>query len=104
MPHIYLGWLGALLFSISAIPQVIKTIKTKEADDLSLCFLLLWFFGEVCTLIYILIDDSILNITHYPLYINYVANIVMITYLLYAKHKYKGCRREHVSVLETHVK
>ena len=92
MPHIYLGWVGALLFSISAIPQVIKTIKTKEADDLSVCFLFLWFFGEVCTLIYLLIDDSLLSITHYPLYINYIANIIMISYLLWAKKKYSGNR------------
>ena len=88
MWHLYVGWFGAFLFSISAIPQVIKTMKTKEADDLSICFLLLWFFGEVSTLIYILVDDSLLAITHYPLYINYIVNIIMIAYLLYAKHKY----------------
>ena len=88
MGHIYLGWFGAFLFSVCAIPQVLKTMKTREADDLSICFLLMWFFGEIFTLIYILIDDSLLLITHYPLYVNYVANIVMITYLLWAKKKY----------------
>jgi uncharacterized protein with PQ loop repeat len=70
------------------VPQVIKTWKTKEADDLSWLFLLFWLFGEILMLIYIIIDDGLIGITHYPLYINYVFNIIMVVYLIYAKKIY----------------
>jgi uncharacterized protein with PQ loop repeat len=92
MWHQVLGWIGAILFAICAVPQVIKTYKTKEADDLSWLFLLFWIGGEILTFIYIIIDDISLNITHYPLYINYVFNILLVMYLLYAKAKYKKKR------------
>ena len=88
MFHIYLGWIGAILFSICGFPQAIKTWKTKKAGDLSWLFLLMWWGGEVLTLFYILIDDAILGITHFPLYINYVINLIIIYYLIYAKAHY----------------
>jgi uncharacterized protein with PQ loop repeat len=49
MVHQYIGWLGAFLFAICAVPQVVKTWKTKKAGDLSWLFLLLWLFGELFT-------------------------------------------------------
>lgn len=88
MIHTYLGWIGAFLFATCAVPQVIKTWKTKKAGDLSWLFLLFWFFGELFTLTYILIDDSLIGITHFPLYINYIFNIILVIYLIYAKKSY----------------
>jgi len=88
MIHTYLGWLGGFLFAICALPQVIKTYKTKKAEDLSWLFLLFWFFGEVFTLIYIIVDDNLLNIRHYPLYLNYIFNLILVLYLIYAKKYY----------------
>ncbi|MCX6793378.1 MAG: PQ-loop domain-containing transporter [Candidatus Falkowbacteria bacterium] len=86
--HEYIGWIGAFLFAICAVPQVIKTWQTKKADDLSWLFLLFWLFGEILMLIYLIIDDAALGITHYPLYVNYIFNIVMVLYLVYAKKVY----------------
>lgn len=83
-----IGWLGAFLFAICAVPQVIKTWKSKKADDLSWLFLFFWLAGEILMCVYIVIDDITLGITHYPLYMNYAFNIVMVIYLLYAKRKY----------------
>jgi len=88
MIHIYIGWIGAILFAICAVPQVIKTWKTKKADDLSGLFLLFWLFGELFTFTYIIVDDVILNITHFPLYVNYFFNTLLVIYLLYAKRYY----------------
>jgi uncharacterized protein with PQ loop repeat len=88
MIHHFIGWLGAFLFAICAVPQVIKTWKTKKADDLSWLFLLFWFFGEILTLTYIIIDDILLGIYHYPLYFNYILNILLLFYLIYAKAYY----------------
>jgi len=89
MIHQYIGWLGAFLFTICAVPQVVKTWRTKKADDLSWLFLLFWLFGEVFTFAYIIIDDIIEQITHFPLYINYLVNTVLVVYLIYAKKVYK---------------
>ena len=88
--HEYIGWLGAFFFAICAIPQVVKTYETKQTGDLSFMFLLLWFLGEVFTFFYIIIDDMHIGITHFPLYTNYVFNIVLVIYLLYAKIYYKN--------------
>ncbi len=85
-----IGWIGAALFAICALPQAVKTFKTKKADDLSWLFLLLWFFGEIFTFIYLIIDDLKLNTTHFPLYINYVFNTLIVVYLMYAKKHYKS--------------
>ncbi len=89
MIHNFLGWIGAILFGICAVPQVIHTWKTKSAKDLSWLFLLFWFFGEIFTLTYIFYDDFLNQIYHYPLYFNYIFNIVLLFYLLYAKATYK---------------
>jgi uncharacterized protein with PQ loop repeat len=89
MIHVFIGWIGAFLFAICAVPQVIKVWKTKKADDLSWLFLLFWLSGEMFTFIYIVIDDLLVKITHFPLYVNYVFNIVLVSYLAYAKKYYK---------------
>ena len=83
------GWFGAFLFATCAIPQVVKTWKSKKAGDLSLLFLLLWLGGELFSMVYIMVDDFSLKITHFPLYVNYIFNTVMVIYLVYAKRYYK---------------
>jgi len=89
MIHQIIGWIGAFLFAICAVPQVIKTYKSKKADDLSWLFLLFWLFGEILTFTYIILDDLLLKITHFPLYVNYLFNIILVLYLVYAKKFYK---------------
>ncbi len=89
MIHHYIGWIGAFLFAICAVPQVLKTWKTKKAGDLSMLFLMFWLFGELLTFAYIIVDDVLLEITHFPLYINYFFNTLLVLYLIYAKRYYK---------------
>jgi uncharacterized protein with PQ loop repeat len=89
MYHNIFGWIGAILFTICAVPQVIKTWKSKRVDDLSLMFLLFWLGGEIFTMFYVIVDDTLLGITHFPLYINYFFNAVLVFYLIYAKKYYK---------------
>ena len=88
MFHVVLGWIGAFLFAVCAVPQVVKTWRSRSAGDLSWLFLLFWFFGEVLTLAYIITDDVLESITHYPLYLNYMFNTVLVIYLIYAKAFY----------------
>lgn len=74
------GWLGSMLFAISAIPQAIHSFKTKQSEGVTWGLLLLWFFGEIFTLIYVLPKDDVL-----PLLMNYMLNIVFISVILYYK-------------------
>jgi uncharacterized protein with PQ loop repeat len=89
MLHDLMGWIGAFFFAVCAIPQVLKTWKTKKAGDLSGWFLAFWLLGEILTFAYIVIDDILLGITHFPLYINYFFNTLLVIYLIYAKRYYK---------------
>ena len=83
-----IGWIGNILFAICAIPQVIKTFQTKRTEDLSVLFLWLWFFGELLTFIYIVVGDLESKTVHLPLYFNYLINIVLASFLVYAKYTY----------------
>lgn len=83
-----LGWLGAALFSRCAVPQCIKTWRTKRADDLSWAFLWMWFWGEVFTFTYVMVTNSRVGEYQLPLIANYVFNFVLVIYLLAAKWRY----------------
>lgn len=83
-----IGWIGNILFAICAIPQVYKTFKTKRTNDLSVLFLWLWFSGELLTFIYIVNGDIETKDLHLPLYFNYIVNIFLATFLIYAKYVY----------------
>lgn len=83
-----IGWVGNLLFAVCAIPQVIKTFRSKKTEDLSILFLWLWFTGELLTFIYIVVGDFESDTLHLPLYFNYVVNIFLASFLVYAKYAY----------------
>ncbi|MCT4614438.1 MAG: PQ-loop repeat-containing protein [Marinifilaceae bacterium] len=85
----FIGWLGSALFALCALPQAYQTFKTKSSKDLNFLFLLMWFFGEIFSFWYILYDDISKEIYHYPLYFNYLFNLILLFYLLYAKYTYK---------------
>lgn len=75
-----LGWIGAICLSLCAVPQVIRSIRTKKADDISAAFLILWLLGEFLTLIYVFPKFD------FPLIANYMANIIFISIIL--RYKY----------------
>ena len=84
-----IGWIGSVLFSLCALPQCIKCWRTQKAGDLSWWFLSLWGVGEICTFAYVLLMNMIIDDYQWPLLANYVANFLLLLYLLYAKTKYK---------------
>ncbi|MFH0926919.1 MAG: SemiSWEET family transporter [bacterium] len=47
-----IGIIGSLIVCASAIPQVIKTYKTKRANDLSIVYLFILLFGIILLQIY----------------------------------------------------
>jgi MtN3 and saliva related transmembrane protein len=87
--HEFVGWLGAFFFATCALPQAVKTWRTRKANDLSWIFLLFWFAGEILTFAYIIFDDLGSRVFHWPLYVNYAFNTVLVVYLIYAKKYYE---------------
>ena len=83
-----LGWIGAILFCFCAVPQSIKVYRTKSAGDLSWIFLLMWLFGEIFTLIYVIDKNMQVNVYQWPLITNYVMNTILVLYLVYARIRY----------------
>lgn len=73
------GWTGSTLLAFCGLPQAISTIRSGNADGISISFLISWLAGEVLTLIYVIPS---LNL---PLLFNYVANIVFINIICYFK-------------------
>ena len=46
------GYLAAILTTAAFIPQLIKTLKTKKADDVSLTTLIMFIIGVLSWIIY----------------------------------------------------
>ena len=42
------GYLGAFLSSIMLIPQLMKTMRTKSTEDLSVYFILIFLMAAIC--------------------------------------------------------
>lgn len=56
---INIGLIAAILTTTAFLPQAYKTIKTQQAEDLSLSTFLMIFFGTICWCIHGLnIDDN----------------------------------------------
>ena len=74
----FVGWLGAVLLATCGIPQLVKTIRTRNFDGLSLTFLFWWLLGEIFILFYV-----IQKAFKWPLILNYAINIVVIFVILF---------------------
>ena len=46
------GFIAAILTTAAFLPQLIKTLKTKKADDVSLITLIMFIIGVLCWIIY----------------------------------------------------
>lgn len=79
----FLGLTGGFLVTISFLPQVIKTLKLKEARDLSLgTFVMLWLAGVLWSTYGLIIKDL-------PLIIFNVIPVVLNSIIISLKLKYK---------------
>lgn len=73
------GWIGSACLSLCGLPLVITTIREGHCRGVDTYFILLWFLGEVLSLIYSLDKDVL------PLLFNYGFNIVFITIVIFYK-------------------
>jgi uncharacterized protein with PQ loop repeat len=74
-----LGYIGSIMLAICGLPQAIESFKTKSSEGLTWGFLALWFWGEIFTFAYILPKMDL------PLLINYSANIIFLSVIIYFK-------------------
>jgi uncharacterized protein with PQ loop repeat len=77
LPMKMIGWVGAIMFAICAIPQAWTCFKNKNGDGLSWPFILLWIGGELLTYVYIWPKQD------WPLIFNYTVNILCLVVILY---------------------
>jgi uncharacterized protein with PQ loop repeat len=66
------GYIGSILLAFCGLPQAIQSYREKHSDGINFWFLLMWTFGEIFTIIYVIPLMSI------PLFINYGANLVFL--------------------------
>ena len=81
------GYLAAILTTAAFLPQLIKTIKTKKADDVSLTTLVMFIIGVVSWIIYGYVISS------YPLLIANVITLVLNLLILISKLYFKKFER-----------
>ncbi|MBI4152517.1 PQ-loop repeat-containing protein [Candidatus Woesearchaeota archaeon] len=64
-----LGWVATSLFSIMIIPQMVRTLRTRDTQGVSLLLFLIFLIANIIALIYaVLIDQG-------PLIIKYIIAI-----------------------------
>lgn len=85
-----LGWVGNIVLSIGVIPQVYKTWRSHDVSSFSWSFLLMWCGGVIMTFVYIAADNLDKGEFQWPLWLNYLVNILGTTYLVYAKIRFTG--------------
>ncbi len=72
-----LGWIATVLFSIMIIPQMIKTIKSKDTNGVSLLLFIIFLIANIIALTYAIM------ISQPPLIIKYgIAIITTIAYII----------------------
>ena len=79
----YFGYLAAILTTAAFLPQLIKTLKTKKADDVSLVTLIMFICGVVFWIIYGFKISSI------PILLANVVTLILNLFILISKIYYK---------------
>jgi uncharacterized protein with PQ loop repeat len=80
----FLGILTFLLLNCSTIPQIIKTIQTRQVDDISFTAYALATFGFTVALLY-----CYLTAAPIWLIVNYVVGLVLDIFMLILLFKYR---------------
>ena len=78
-----IGYIAGLVIIVSWIPQVVKSYKTKNVNDLSIIMIILILTGTVLWISYaLLVKDK-------PVFAVNAVLVILISYLLYLKIKYE---------------
>lgn len=80
----FLGVLTFLLLNCSTVPQILKTIKTKQVDDISFTAYALATFGFVVALLYCWLTAAPIWLV-----VNYTVGLVLDIFMLILLFKYR---------------
>ena len=78
-----IGLAAAVCTTISFIPQIYKTIKTKNTKDISLGMYLVLLLGVLLWLTYGILDKS------FPIIVSNLVALLLVLIMLVLKLKYK---------------
>ena len=78
----FFGYFAAILTTAAFLPQLIKTLKTKKADDVSLVTLIMFISGVGCWIIYGY------KISSFPILLANVITFILNTFILISKIYY----------------
>lgn len=76
-----IGYSGSFLLAMCGLPLAIVSMLTGHSKSTPMSFLMMWFFGEFLSMLYVLSMHGFDR----PLMTNYVANIIFISIVLYYK-------------------
>ena len=79
----FIGYLAGFLAMISFLPQVIKTVQTRSAKDISLAMLILTFVTNILYLIY----GIALSLTPVVVMISMMTFIVLLQIILTVRYR-----------------
>ena len=54
-----LGWIATILFSIMMVPQMIKTIRTKNTEGVSLLLFVIYLIANFIALVYAFLIEQV---------------------------------------------
>jgi len=76
-----IGFLGSILLSLSALPQVIASFRRGNSDGISVGMLWFWLIGVLCMFIYNLFkyQDTLICV-------NYAFNFIFVGIIVYFKY------------------
>ena len=78
----FFGYIAAILTTAAFLPQLIKTLKTKKAEDVSLVTLIMFICGVVCWIIYGY------KISSLPILIANIITLILNLFILISKIYY----------------
>lgn len=81
-----LGWTATILFSSMLVPQMVKTLKSKNTEGVSILLFIIYLIANIIAIIYAF------TISQYPLIIKYQFGIIttvfyIMIFLVYRKKK-----------------
>ena len=78
----FFGYIAAILTTAAFLPQLIKTLKTKKAEDVSLVTLIMFIFGVMSWIIYGY------KISSLPILIANIITLILNLFILISKIYY----------------
>lgn len=81
-----IGWVASLLLSVSVVPQLIKSWRTKQVEDVSLAMIVLFLVGFALWIAYGLLTGEL------PIVLLNMVSFVSMALTLILKLKYAESR------------